>query len=202
MNPLFFGKSESPLYGVYLPPKATPRDAGIVLCYAFGQEYMRAHRAYRQLALLLSKKGYHVLRFDYRGTGDSSGDMESISPQDWVDDVAMAIAELRDTAGVSSISVVGLRLGALIAGVACASRKDVERLIVWDPVIDGGEYERELLNEIANDKPSQWGGPSSGNLETEEGAIHFNGFPLTRHFREVIRSFSLGEKVPLETTKN
>lgn len=191
MIPQFFGNVDAPLYGVYLPPKATPRNAGVVLCYPFGQEYMRAHRAYRQLALLLTKKGYHVLRFDYRGTGDSSSEMESVIAQDWVDDVGLAIHELREIAGVSSISVIGLRLGALIAGAACAVRDDVDRLILWDPILDGGEYERELLHVIATEKPSEWGGPASGNLETVDGTIHFNGFPLTSGFRESCRQLSL-----------
>ncbi|HEY3699045.1 MAG TPA: alpha/beta fold hydrolase [Spongiibacteraceae bacterium] len=191
MNPQFFGQAEAPLYGVYLPPKATPRDAGVVLCYPFGQEYMRAHRAYRQLALLLTKKGYHVLRFDYRGTGDSSGELDTVVAQDWVDDVGLAVHELRESAGVKDITVIGLRLGALIAGTACAARTDIERLILWDPILDGSEYERELLNEIANEKPSEWGGPTSGNLEAGDGSIHFNGFRLTRQFRDTIKRLSL-----------
>lgn len=193
MNPQFFGKSDAPLYGVYLPPRENPRDAGVVLCYPFGQEYMRAHRAYRQLALLLTKKGYHVLRFDYRGTGDSSGELENIVASDWLDDVDSAIDELREATGVRSITVVGLRLGALIAGVACSRRNDIDRLIVWDPILDGGEYERELLDEIANEKPSEWGGPTSGNLNANDGSIHFNGFRLTPQFRATFRDLSLSD---------
>lgn len=193
MNPTFFGKAESPLYGIYLPPRATPRDAGIVLCYPFGQEYMRAHRAYRQLALLLAKKGYHVLRFDYRGTGDSSGDMESVVLQDWFEDIGHAIQELRDSAGVSTISVVGLRLGALVAAGACAQRTDVDRLILWDPVVQGTGYEQQLQAAIRDEKPDPWGGPSSGNLEMDNGAIYFNGFLLNRAFRDALRGQDLAK---------
>ena len=55
MNPFFFGESERALFGLYHPPKsATVRELGVVLCYPMGQEYMRAHRAFRQLALILS----------------------------------------------------------------------------------------------------------------------------------------------------
>jgi alpha/beta superfamily hydrolase len=79
MTPLLFGSADAPLYGVHHAPQAAPQRTGIVLCYPFGQEYMRAHRACRQLAMLLAKKGYHVLRFDYSGTGNSSGDVDSAS---------------------------------------------------------------------------------------------------------------------------
>lgn len=190
MNPQFFGRADAPLYGVYLPPKATPRDAGVVLCYPFGQEYMRAHRAFRQLALLLTKKGYHVLRFDYRGTGDSSGELESVTARDWIEDVGMAVHELQESAGVKSITVIGLRLGALIANAACTGRDDIDRLIVWDPIVDGGEYERELLAEIAAERPTEWE-PHSGNQESADGGICFNGFALTGSFRETLRGLSL-----------
>lgn len=195
MNPQFFGKADAPLYGVYLPPKATPRDAGVVLCYPFGQEYMRAHRAFRQLALLLAKKGYHVLRFDYRGTGDSSGDIEDVTPQDWIEDVGLAVQELRDSAGVNSITVVGLRLGALVAGAACARDLNVDRLIVWDPIVEGEGYERELLAEIAAEQPTDWS-PRSGNAETADGALLFNGFRLSRQFREGLRALTLCQGAP------
>lgn len=196
MNPQFFGRTDAPLYGVYLPPKATPRDAGVVLCYPFGQEYMRAHRAFRQLALLLTKKGYHVLRFDYRGTGDSSGDLEAVTAHDWLDDVGLAVHELRESAGVKTISVVGLRLGALIAGAACTRDLDIDRLILWDPILDGRDYEEELLTEIANERPSEWGGPSSGNLQAADGSIHFNGFRLTPEFRRSVTALSLRAGAP------
>ena len=74
MNPFFFGSSERPLYGVHHPPRERgPRESGVVLCYPMGQEYMRSHRAFRQLANLLTRKGHHVFRFDYFATGDSSG---------------------------------------------------------------------------------------------------------------------------------
>lgn len=195
MTPLFFGPAETPLYGVYHPPKENPREAGVVLCYPFGQEYMRAHRAYRQLALLLTRKGYHVLRFDYRGTGDSSGDMTGVVAEDWVADVGYAISELRDVAGVTAVSVVGLRLGALVAAAACSRRDDVERLIVWDPLTAGAAYEAELTVEIAAEV-STLDYPSSGNANESEGSIYYNGFELPQAFRKSLRALDLQGLAP------
>src|SRR5687768_16729988 len=112
MNPFYFGSSQRPLYGVYHPSKGrTARPVGVVLCYPLGQEYMRAHRAFRQLATLLTKNGFPVLRFDYAGTGDSAGDGSAGSVATWVEDIGAAIDELKDTAGVSRVSLVGLRAG-------------------------------------------------------------------------------------------
>lgn len=186
MTPLYFGPGTSPLYGVYHPPKTEGRDHGVVLCNAFGQEYMRAHRAYRQLAMLLTRKGFHVLRFDYRGTGDSSGDLDGVTAEDWLADIGYAIDELRDSAGVGRVSLVGLRLGAVLAAGASLSRTDLERLVLWDPVQSGLDYEAELAAEIAQETPSEYA-PLFGNGESPSGGLVYNGFEMTRSLRESLR---------------
>ena len=195
MNPLFFGPAETPLYGVHQPPEGKALDAGLVLCYPFGQEYMRAHRAYRQLALLLTKIGFHVLRFDYRGTGDSSGELDDVMAVDWVADVGYAVQELRDVANIRRVGVLGLRLGALIAAEACKARDDIERLILWDPVLSGRQYDAELLAEIAAEHPSPHG-PQSGNGEDARGNLSYNGFVLSAAFRASMKKFDLPSAVP------
>ena len=75
MEPFYFGKSPRALFGVYHPPKAgMTRKTGVVLCYPMGHEYVYSHRAFLRLAMLLSSAGFHVLRFDFYGCGDSEGD--------------------------------------------------------------------------------------------------------------------------------
>ena len=138
MNPFFFGSSQQPLYGVYHPSRArTTRLTAVVLCYPLWQEYMRAHRAFRQLAMLLSKAGFPVLRFDYFGTGDSAGDSDAGDVSRWTHDISTAIDEMKDTAGVTKVSLVGLRVGASLAAAVAAERKDLDRIVLWDPIVAG-----------------------------------------------------------------
>lgn len=147
MNPFFFGETGQVLYGVHHPPRGTtPRSAGIVLCYPFAQEYMRAHRAFRQLSLLLSGEGFHVLRFDYSGTGDSAGEPSDMSLDRWSADLDIAIDELMDTAAVDSVWVVGLRLGGTVA-LGAAGRPGVEGIVLWDPIVAGVEQLSEAVTE-------------------------------------------------------
>ena len=187
MNPFFFGDSAKRLYGVYHPPRsASPRDTGVVLCYPFGQEYMRAHRAFRQLTMLLSKAGFHVLRFDYFGTGDSAGDSEAGSLAQWTEDVATAVTELRDTAAVERISLVGLRIGAAFAATTATQRTDIADLVLWDPIVRGTPYVGELLDA---DGPSANGhGPSP---ENPTGTVGVLGFPLTMSMRDELKQLDL-----------
>lgn len=183
MNPFFFGSSEASLYGVYHPAAGTSRNAAVVLCYPFGQEAMRCHRAYRQLAYLLTQKGFHVLRFDYRGTGDSSGEMENTSAEDWLQDINTAIDELVGMTGVRDVSVVGLRLGAVAAERACATRSDIARLVMWDPLLSGAAYLQELTAVIGEGK--------TGNFIDESGVLNVNGFPLPLVFQAGLRQWDL-----------
>ena len=184
MNPFFFGNSKQPLYGVYHPPRAhTARPTAVVLCYPLWQEYMRAHRAFRQLAMLLSKAGFSVLRFDYFGTGDSAGESDAGDVSRWTHDIGTAIDELKDTAGVAKVSLVGLRVGASLAAAVAAERKDLDRIVLWDPVVAGKPYvEKMVLTEQAD---------AGARRDATLGTIGIKGFPLTSRMRQGLEHIDL-----------
>ena len=145
MEPIYFGSSADPLFGLYHPPSGSHlRDLGVLLCYSGPQEYMSCHWAFRKLALLLAREGFHVFRFDYYGTGDSAGASNAGSLPRWSRDVATAIQELKDVSGVRKVSVVAYRLG---AALVVRSKVRVRDLILWEPVLDGRDYVRELVEE-------------------------------------------------------
>jgi uncharacterized protein len=147
MTPLFFGSAQRRLFGAYDPPRAGGTGTrAVLLCHPWGQEYIRAHRSMRRLAMLLGAAGRHVLRFDYFGTGDSMGESREVNLRGCEEDIETAIEELRDTSGATRVALVGLRLGAALAThVAARKRKLVESLVLWDPVVSGPEYLEELL---------------------------------------------------------
>ena len=198
MNPFFFGTSDRSLFGMYHPPKARHvSTTGVVLCYPFGQEYMRAHRAFRQLAMLLTRAGFHVFRFDYFGTGDSSGDSMEGSVDQWVADVGTAVEELKDTADVSRVALVGLRFGATLAALAAADRADVESVVLWDPVIKGGEYATDLAEEGVSHESYRAGRVPERN----DGVVGVLGFPLTEKLRAGMNAIDLNKATLPSRTK-
>ncbi len=144
MQPFYFGTSAQQLFGVYHAPEARARNAAAVLCHPIGHEYLRAHRAFRNLAASLASNGWHVLRFDYLGSGDSSGNDDLTTVDQCLADIGHAIQEIKDISGVQKVTLVGLRLGATFAAIAASRRKDVDRLVLWDPVVDGGAYISDL----------------------------------------------------------
>lgn len=144
MEPLFFGPATRQLFGAYEAPQGSSRDAGVLVCNAGVHEYTRAHFAVRRLAGLVARQGYHVLRFDWLGTGDSAGDLSDASVERWCEDLGRAAAELRELAGVRRLSAVGYRLGAAIAARAASDELELRDLVLWDPPLCGRDHLAEL----------------------------------------------------------
>src|SRR5580765_4615379 len=151
MRPFHFGQSQSPLFDIPDPPTPAPgqtagadRPGAVLLCNPFGQEAIRAHRIYAVLAQKLSRLGLHVLRVDYTGTGDSSGDVEEGGQAQWIEDIVDAHDELAAASEVNRIVWVGLRYGATLAVMAAEKlARPVSDIILWDPVVNGAAYVKE-----------------------------------------------------------
>jgi len=184
LEAFYFGPSSTYLFGAYHPPKLSNRREGIVLCSPFGQENMRAHRSLRRLAINLSNLGYSVLRFDYRGTGDSAGTLAEVTAEDWQQDIRIAVQELIDIAAVPKVSLLGLRIGALLAAQIAANHQNISRLVMWDPVVSGQAYIDELNREIS-------AAQSRANFIATDGTLHFNGFSMPRAFQQSLAALDV-----------
>ncbi len=146
MNPMFFGQSVSPLFGVYHPPiGGSFLNKAVLVCSPIAQEHNRSYKPIRNFAKLLSNKGYHVLRFDFSGVGDSFGDLRELKFTDWLEDVSLAYNELVDISGVKKVSVFGVRLGGTLA-VLSDKYESMEKVVLWEPIQKGGDYVVEMKN--------------------------------------------------------
>lgn len=190
MEPFYFNTSERPLFAVYHPPHAgAARKLGIVLCYPMGQEYIRSHRAFVQLARRLSAAGFHCLRFDYSGCGDSAGDLADAGIEQWMRDIGCAIDELRDGVGTERICLIGLRLGATLAALVGARRGDAQQMILWEPVLHGQGYIDELRSNHRERLRRSFANPPTDR--ENDGAVERLGFPLTIPLADAIRRLDL-----------
>jgi uncharacterized protein len=176
MTPFFFGTSGRRLFGVYEPAGAgTSGQRAAILCYPWGSEYLYAHRTFRELALRLSRMGFHALRFDYYGTGDSGGEPTETDLTGCEADLETGIAELIEITGLTKVTVIGLRLGGAVAArVALRLSSVIEALVLWDPIVIGPEY----LNSLG--VPSN----TTSLLQTQ-------GFPLTERMLKELGELDL-----------
>jgi alpha-beta hydrolase superfamily lysophospholipase len=145
-RPLWFGARRQELFGQYHEPAAVSGELAVLLCNPFGYEAMCTHRAYLHLARALARRGLPVLRFDYHGCGDSSGDdRDPARLAAWRDSIHAAIDELKRLSGCAHVGLFGLRLGANLALDAASTRDDVTALALWAPFATGRTFLREEL---------------------------------------------------------
>lgn len=166
---------DKPLFAVFHPaqyvagPSVPPRTA-VLMLGAWGAEDMSSHRSWRGLAETLATAGYPTLRLDLDGCGDSHDlqpDTDHWSA--WQTSVAEAIKTLQGLGGVQHITLVGLRLGALLAATVSASQDDVCNLVLVAPVRSGKAYLRELR---------MLGGAMAQGRAGQEGGLFAAGFEL------------------------
>ncbi|HET6554403.1 MAG TPA: alpha/beta hydrolase [Dyella sp.] len=135
--PFFFGDGDE-LFGIY-HPAAGAASRAVLLCAPLGQDHIRCHRLYRQLASTLAMQGMPVLRFDYYGSGDSAGSSVEVDWRRCLDDTVTAVRELRARSGAERVLAFGARLGASIA-LTAAPAAGIDDVVAWDPVVEGATY--------------------------------------------------------------
>jgi hypothetical protein len=97
------------------------------------RELTSTQYCYRLLAEGLVRAGMLAVRFDYDGTGDSAGgDLDPHRVESWLASIAHAV-DLARSCGPEAVSVVGMRVGVLLAAVEAACLGSVDAVVLWDP---------------------------------------------------------------------
>jgi len=148
MKQVSFGPPETPLFGLlHSPPPEEQGEFGIVITQPFANEYYRSYRSLKVLADRIAALGFFVLRFDYYGTGDSGGDDEDLGLPRWREDLLASIEFLRQETGVKKTHLIGRRLGGAICMEVASTVSGIERIALWDPVLNGKDYITELQED-------------------------------------------------------
>jgi pimeloyl-ACP methyl ester carboxylesterase len=144
-EPIWFGPEERPLFGWLTMPADGLARGGVLCAPPIGREVRSGRRAMRRLALSLATLGYVSLRFDFDGTGDSSGGINDVGrDEQWIASIVAATTYLRSS-GLTSVSAVGMRLGATLLGVAAdRNALNLFSVVLWDPCESGQSFLREL----------------------------------------------------------
>ncbi len=200
MDPTYFGLKDKPLFGIYQAPiSQSIKPSAILICYPTFQEYIRSHRSIKSLSDKLAKAGCHVFRFDYLCTGDSSGALAEATFDTWTNNITTAVDELRELSGINNISIISLRMGALLSSLS--NIKNIENVILWDPVLDGNRYIKELQNmhEVMLDDLDRFPVPRK-NVEIE-GYTELLGFTLPDLLLNSIKTAKFDNKIIANSRK-
>lgn len=142
MEPFFFGEHRD-LFGAYHMATGMPRRHGVLIAGPLLNEGIRAQFALRRIAERLSARGYDVLRFDYKGLGNSPVPSTNARVADWAANIVTASDELPAIAGVETGTLIAVRFGACLAADLMRKRP-LKRLLLWDPILDGSRWIEDL----------------------------------------------------------
>lgn len=189
-TPFFFSNEKQNLFAVIHTPDGEIKNPAWVFCHPFGEEKLWAHRVYVNLARDLCSHGYPVMRFDYRGYGDSEGRFEDSTLAEQQSDIHAAIGlVLEKHPQIKSAGLLGLRYGATLASMVADNDRSISHLVLLDPVIDMNAYLQELLRANLTTQMVMYGKVVSNRGELTENLINgemvnIDGYNLTREFFE------------------
>ncbi len=106
---------------------------------------MPGYRPFRQVADTLGRQGVAVLRYDDRGTGESTGDFGASTSADFADDVRAAVAWLRSRPDIDPehIALLGHSEGGMIAPMVAATDPRLAGVVLLAGPSKGG---REIID--------------------------------------------------------
>jgi hypothetical protein len=138
----YFPVSGAHLYTV-LHEAADP-IARVLLVGPFASERHNSYLPWVRWARYLAEKGIEVLRYDYRGIGESTGAFEEMTFTDWGQDVQLLADWLANRAPRLPLILHGLGLGAVLAGRAFAQGVG-DGLLMWSPPANANQALRATL---------------------------------------------------------
>ncbi|MGH2808966.1 MAG: alpha/beta fold hydrolase [Actinomycetota bacterium] len=148
-RPLFFSSGDEMSFGIITEPEAPRGIAVISLAGAVHVPSANRNRIWVRLNRTLAADGFHALRFEYAGTGESSGPgtpFERDKPR--TNDLLGAVAFLREQ-GLDRFVLVGTCFGALTALLTAPQIEGVEKIVLLSPLILDSKSYAQLATETS-----------------------------------------------------
>lgn len=133
------------IFGVLHYPHAIKEPvAAVLICSGFAGNKCGKFRVFVTLAQELAKQGIAVLRFDYRGTGDSEGEYSDITIESQISDVLLCLNYLKENPKIdaSRIGILGRSLGGMIAILAANQFPHLKSIALWAPVFTSQPWKK------------------------------------------------------------
>jgi pimeloyl-ACP methyl ester carboxylesterase len=185
--------------GVISRPLGDALPVGWVLCHAFGMEQIHVSRLEVITARVLAGAGFPVLRFSGQGYGDSELGMEAVGLTSHLTETEDAVELMRSQEGVERVGVLGARFGGAVAGIV-AQRLGLPYAVLWDPVVRGRQYLREIFrSEVLSEIMENGDGGGAVHVQQlrddldTQGWTDIKGWPLSRHAHDEISSIDLSD---------
>ena len=156
-RPVVFYNQEQQINGILHSPVACDAPCpAVVFFHGFTGTKVEPHRIFVKTARELAAIGFYVLRFDFRGSGDSGGDFSDMTIGGEISDAIKSIDVLTAMPGVDidRIGILGLSMGGCVA--ACVSGQDtrVKSTVMWAPLSDDPPARKQEILERSKNTPT------------------------------------------------
>lgn len=193
--PRLAGDEACRLYTMLHVPDAARRGS-VVMCNPLFEERKSSHRALVEAARSLCRLGYLVIRFDYRGCGDSQGRFRDFSLADWEQDIAAMLALAAEEAPEAPLGLLGVRAGGAMALRVGARDARVGFVAAWEPVVNGETYLRaELRKKLMKEMVTFGKGTRTRDTwlhDLEQGRdVDLDGYPVSPALAADLRTLDL-----------
>lgn len=177
---------------LHLPSNITEKIPAILFCHGLAGNKVGKQRLFVSLAKRLAEKGIAVLRLDFRGAGDSEGEIEDMTVETQVSDAIEGLKwlSMQDYIDTDRIGIFGRSFGGTIAVIAAQKFKNIKSIGLWAPLFNGDQWK------------DNWRALLADRLSTEEkySVMTFDGQTCGIELFEQLFSISMNEY--LEKLKN
>jgi len=152
--------------------KTDEKRPALLMCHGFIGSKVGQHRMFVKTARQLCLAGFVVLRFDFSGCGESSGEYRDITITEQVEEARTALEVLlaHPNVDLGNITLVGHSLGGAIAASVAIQDIRIHQLILLSPV---AHPFADIVKIV---------GPEQYLQCLQETVINYAGFEIGREF--------------------
>lgn len=198
--PLLF--AERGIFGaLHLPRK---KSAVIIMCHGWGSNKLGTWQGlFVKAAREFCRSGYAVLRFDFRGSGDSEGEFEKQTLDTMTEDLEFVINNLdKNDIDTNRIGLIGHSLGGKVVLKSVVDER-VKCFALWStPALHQDIFSKAFVDEIKERKRLLRDGLEI-NVNQLNSCLRFNGLDVLRKIRTpvLIVNGSEDDSVPVSHAK-
>jgi hypothetical protein len=122
--------------------------ARVLLVGPFASERHFSYHPWVRWARYLAARRIEVLRYDYRGVGESTGVFDRMGFDEWSEDVEQLASSFAARSPGVPLVLHGLEVGAILAG-RCFAQGKGDALLLWSPPSDANQALRTSLRRWA-----------------------------------------------------
>jgi uncharacterized protein len=134
------------IFGVlHLPTGLSSKMPAVLILHGFGGNKVGTNRLYVTQAQKLSARGIAVFRLDFRGCGDSEGELVDTTIESEISDAIQGIHFLQKHSQIDStrLGILGISLGGAVSILTAKRIHSIKSLGLWAPVASGRVWQAE-----------------------------------------------------------